>query len=604
MAKNKEKAGAGKTIVILLVVLLLLLTAGAYGYGVHYFSSHFLPGSMVNGFNCSYMTSEDTEDLLNQRVSAYVLAVETMKNGQEAISAQDVGLSYVSTGIVKQLIKDQDRFTWFLAFNQDKNYDISESLSYNVELMGQAVDNLKCMQPENVVQPVDAQIQDTGDTFEIIPEVMGNALDCTKTEEVISAAMLRGKTSVNLEDESCYRKPSVYSTDELLKANCEKMNQLVKVIITYDFADRTETVDRTLIKNWFGYDEDGNVILDENLVRQYVADLGLKYDTMGQTRTFLTYDNRQVEIKGGDYGWVIDQDEEVKALIEAVESGVTQVREPVYLYSGYSRGTNDIGSTYVEIDLTNQRLVFYQKGTPIVDTPIAVSYTHLDVYKRQEYENKLILMDTQMKALESQINAHFLYNTLEAINSLAEIEGEKEISTMALALGDMFRYSIKTKGAVVILEKELCHVENFVAIQQIRFDNAFIFNMDVPQELLSSHILKLTLQPLVENALYHGLLNCSMGSTITLSARKAGGKLYFSVTDDGVGISGEAMEQLRKSLMKKSSFTEPNGDGNGSIGLKNINSRIQLYYGEQYGVNIVSETGKGTTVTICVPEIE
>ena len=223
-------------------------------------------------------------------------------------------------------------------------------------------------------------------------------------------------------------------------------------------------------------------------------------------------------------------------------------------------------------------------------------------YIKSEYENKLILMDTQMKALESQINAHFLYNTLEAINSLAEIEGEKEISTMALALGDMFRYSIKTKGAVVILEKELCHVENFVAIQQIRFDNAFIFNMDVPQELLSSHILKLTLQPLVENALYHGLLNCSMGST--MSARKAGGKLYFSVTDDGVGISGEAMEQLRKSLMKKSSFAEPNGDGNGSIGLKNINSRIQLYYGEQYGVNIVSETGKGTTVTICVPEIE
>lgn len=370
MAKNKEKAGAGRTIVILLVVLLLLLTAGAYGYGVYYFSSHFLPGSMVNGFNCSYMASEDTEDLLNQRVGAYVLAVETMKNGQEAISAQDVGLSYVSTGIVKQLIKNQDRFTWFLAFNQDKNYDISESLSYKVELMGQAVDNLKCMQPENVVQPVDAQIQDTGDTFEIIPEVMGNALDRTKTEEVISAAMLRGKTSVNLENESCYRKPSVYSTDEQLKANCEKMNQLVKVIITYDFADRTETVDRTLIKNWFGYDEDGNVILDENLVRQYVADLGLKYDTMGQTRTFLTYDNRQVEIKGGDYGWVIDQDEEVKALIAAIESGVTQVREPVYLYSGYSRGTNDIGSTYVEIDLTNQRLVFYQKGTPIVDTPI------------------------------------------------------------------------------------------------------------------------------------------------------------------------------------------------------------------------------------------
>ena len=329
MAVNREKTGARRTIVIVLVALLLLLTAGAYGYGVYYFSSHFLPGSMVNGFNCSYMTQEETESLLNQRVGAYVLAVETMKNGQEAISARDVDLSYVSTGIVRKLIKDQDRFKWFLAFNQNKNYDISESLSYNVEMMGNAVSKLKCMQAENVVQPADAQIQDTGDTFEIIPEVVGNALDTVKTQEVIQAAMLRGKTSVNLEEESCYRKPSVYRTDEQLIANCEKMNQLCDIIITYDFADRTETVDRTVIKNWFGFDENGNVILDENLVRQYVSELGLKYDTMGQTRAFLTYDNREKEIKGGDYGWVIDQEGEVKALIEAIESGVTQVREPV-----------------------------------------------------------------------------------------------------------------------------------------------------------------------------------------------------------------------------------------------------------------------------------
>ena len=333
---------------------------------------------MVNGFNCSYMTREDTESLLDQRVKAYVLAVETMKNGQEAISAKDVDLSYVSTGIIRKLIRDQERFTWFLVFNQNKNYDISESLSYNTEMMSQTVDNLKCMQADNIVQPVDAQIQDTGECFEIIPEVTGNALDRTKTEEVIAGAMLRGRTSVNLEEESCYLKPSVYSTDTQLQANCEKMNQLCDIIITYDFADRTETVDRTVIKNWFGYDQDGNVILDEKLVRQYVSNLGLIYDTMGQTRTFQTYDNREVEIKGGDYGWVIDQDAEVKALIEAINSGVTQVREPVYLYSGYSRGTNDIGSTYVEIDLTNQRLVFYMKGTPIVDTPIVSGNPNID----------------------------------------------------------------------------------------------------------------------------------------------------------------------------------------------------------------------------------
>lgn len=224
-------------------------------------------------------------------------------------------------------------------------------------------------------------------------------------------------------------------------------------------------------------------------------------------------------------------------------------------------------------------------------------------YIKSEYENKMILMDTQMKALESQINAHFLYNTLEAINSLAEIEGAEDISVMALALGDMFRYSIKTKGALVTLEKELAHVKNFVAIQQIRFDNGFRFEMDVPEELYSCRILKLILQPLVENALYHGLLHCNAGSSIYLSARKENKIIYFTVKDDGVGMASETLEQLQKLLEEKPKFGELSQHANESIGLKNINARIRLYYGEDYGLSVKREQGCGTTVQIKIPEL-
>lgn len=224
-------------------------------------------------------------------------------------------------------------------------------------------------------------------------------------------------------------------------------------------------------------------------------------------------------------------------------------------------------------------------------------------YIKSEYENKMILMDTQMKALESQINAHFLYNTLEAINSLAEIEGAEDISVMALALGDMFRYSIKTKGALVTLEKELAHVKNFVAIQQIRFDNGFRFEMDVPEELYSCRILKLILQPLVENALYHGLLHCNAGSSIYLSARKENKIIYFTVKDDGVGMASETLEQLQKLMEEKPKFGELSQHANESIGLKNINARIRLYYGEDYGLSVKSEQGCGTTVQIKIPEL-
>lgn len=222
-------------------------------------------------------------------------------------------------------------------------------------------------------------------------------------------------------------------------------------------------------------------------------------------------------------------------------------------------------------------------------------------YIKTEFKNQLVLVNSQMQALESQINAHFLYNTLEAINSLASIEGSQDISTMALALGDMFRYSIKTKSALVTLKEELTHVQNFVAIQLIRFDNAFSFQLDMDNSLLESRVLKLILQPLVENALYHGLLHCNAGSTIRLSGQRREGLLIFSVEDDGVGIDPNSLEKIRFSLAQKPCFQELNQRENGSIGLKNIHTRIQLYYGETYGITITSQKGCGTSVCLTLP---
>ena len=223
-------------------------------------------------------------------------------------------------------------------------------------------------------------------------------------------------------------------------------------------------------------------------------------------------------------------------------------------------------------------------------------------YIKNQYENRLILMDSQMKALEAQINAHFLYNTLEAINSIAEIEEVESISVMALALGDMFRYSIKTKGELVLLKDELTHVHNFVAIQLIRFEHAFQYEEQVPEELLERKVLKLILQPLVENALYHGLRHCSVGSRIVLCGQKQDKELILSVEDDGAGMEEETLRGLKASLAKKPEFQEFGKGKKNSIGLANIHSRIQLYYGEEYGIFIESEKGKGTKVTVRIPD--
>ena len=362
--------GTGKKILIGLILLLVILTGAAYGFGVYYFTNHFLPGSLVNGLNCSYMTVEETEDLLAEQVGAYVLTVNTRNNGQESITAAQAGLVYVPDDSVKNLLLEQDRYKWFLAFNQKQKYEMTARTTYDKDKTKNAVVSLKCMQKQNTVQPADAYIQETDSGYEIVPEVEGTALNRKKTLKVIRKAISTGITSVNLEESGCYEKPAVYRDDKTLVKECKQMNKLTDVIITYDFGDRTETVDRSVIKNWLVKNKKGNYTLDKNKVAEYVYNLGYKYDTFGCTRTFTTYDGREKTIQGGDYGWAIDQDEEVKGLIAAIKSGETQVREPVYAYKGWSRNTNDIGYTYVEIDLTNQRMVFYKDGYPLVDTPV------------------------------------------------------------------------------------------------------------------------------------------------------------------------------------------------------------------------------------------
>ena len=182
--------------------------------------------------------------------------------------------------------------------------------------------------------------------------------------------MLTGKVAVNLEEGGCYKQPSVYQNDEMLVKNCEQINKLTDVVITYDFDDRTETVDRETIKNWLKKDKKGNYTLDKKQVTAYVKGLSEKYDTVGNSRIFHTYDGQEITVEGGNYGWQIDQEAEVKALTGLIKEGKTQVREPEYAHEGLSRKTNDIGYTYIEISLTAQRMVYYKDGVPTADAQI------------------------------------------------------------------------------------------------------------------------------------------------------------------------------------------------------------------------------------------
>jgi two-component system sensor histidine kinase YesM len=220
---------------------------------------------------------------------------------------------------------------------------------------------------------------------------------------------------------------------------------------------------------------------------------------------------------------------------------------------------------------------------------------------KKNYRDRLIVLDSQMKALEARINSHFLFNTLESINSMAELSDNENIATMSLALGNMFRYSIKTNSELVTLGEELNHVDDYVSIQTIRFSGRFRLVKTISPDLMDQKVLKLILQPLVENALYHGLNYCTTGNEIKVIANKSAGLLHISVVDNGVGMDEATLKQLHELLAEESAFTDMGKRNGRSIGLKNIHTRIQLYYGKDYGLNITSKKGEGTNITITIP---
>lgn len=220
---------------------------------------------------------------------------------------------------------------------------------------------------------------------------------------------------------------------------------------------------------------------------------------------------------------------------------------------------------------------------------------------KQDYRDKLIVLDAQMKSLEARINSHFLFNTLESINSMAELADNEQIATMSLALGNMFRFTLKTQSELVTVNEELGNVNDYVSIQQIRFDYRFRLVVDMTDDFKQQRVLKLILQPLVENALYHGLKYCSCGDLITITGQMENRYLLIDVRDNGQGMEDTQLSALQKMLDQEASFTELGHRNKQSIGLKNIHSRIELYYGRGYGLTITSSYGEWTNIRIRLP---
>ena len=206
----------------------------------------------------------------------------------------------------------------------------------------------------------------------------------------------------------------------------------------------------------------------------------------------------------------------------------------------------------------------------------------------------------ELRALQAQINPHFLYNTLNTITWMASDQGMDEVRILSNSLGKFFRISLSRGAEVISVQDEIDHVKSYLTIQEIRYAEVMQYEIDVPQELRSFTILKLVLQPLVENSIYHGIKEKGCRCQIRISAEKRSDPtgrewLRFVVEDTGMGIDPEKLETINEGLEEG---TTEQRDG---YGIFNVNERIKLYYGEEYGLTYESREGEWTRAILTIP---
>jgi len=207
--------------------------------------------------------------------------------------------------------------------------------------------------------------------------------------------------------------------------------------------------------------------------------------------------------------------------------------------------------------------------------------------------------EAQLTALQSQINPHFLYNTLNSISCMAELKGVREIGVICKAVSDLFRYSIRAGDDLVPLSEEIESIKNYMTIQSSRYENRIEAIYQVEEHLHDVPVLKFSLQPIVENAVYHGLEPKKGKGTVVIRVQQDGDKLLVNIFDNGVGMPEEEVRRIRLALEGgRESFP---GNGAGGIGISNVNDRIRLRFGPEYGIELRSKVGSGTSVRIVMP---
>lgn len=389
--EQKKKRGPKKLLIAASCVGLL---AAAYlGVGI-FFRSHFVPNSRVNGIDSFGKTAQQMADLLADREKAYHMVIKTADGATEQVITPDmVDLSSnLQPGDMSRLLANQQAFLWPRYLLGDKLEQKTSGWKLNRDKLNALVDALPEVSRTDLVQTKNADLvyDQQQKSYLVQEEVYGNNIDTDRFKDALADAIVNLQEEISLADYAV--QPTLKADDSRLKELIGKMNQIAQMKITLKIGGDQETVPQEKIISWIGIDENANMVVHDEAIRAYVGELAGKYDTVGKNRSFRTSYGAVVNISSGDYGRKVDQEAEFNALRENLTDGRDLTRDLNFSQKAAGGAGDDIGSSYVEVNLTAQHLFVYKDGKKVVDTavttgkPVNHHQTNVGIFRVKSHE--------------------------------------------------------------------------------------------------------------------------------------------------------------------------------------------------------------------------
>ena len=364
--KKKKRIILGVVIGVLLG-LLVIYSAIAFSY-----KNKFIKGTSINGMDVSGLTLDEVEEKIKTVVENYSITISFRDGASETISGDQIGYQYASTGAVQELLDKQNTFAWIkYKFGKTSEYDATTAATYDEELLRSTIEAFPEFDPANVTPPSDARCEWSDGSFQIIAEVEGNQIDEEKFISDIDNALRTGQTTFDAESAGDYLAPSVRSDDEHLNEVAASGNAVCNFSVTYQVPAGEETISGATVKDWLSQDENGFYYIDDDTLMtkcsEYVANLASTYDTT-DTLTFHSTNWGDVSVDSCSFAWTIDQTTEAQNLYNDIKNHTVETREPAWSQEGSTLSNGGYGTTYIEVDITNQHVYCYVDGELFYDT--------------------------------------------------------------------------------------------------------------------------------------------------------------------------------------------------------------------------------------------